>query len=100
MQILSYYSISCFRQKFNPAPLFQPRVEKNFDPPPRISTLPHLKKKVDPHLALDNSNTAKEYMYAKVKQCCEVFKKPVCRKHSHKTLGVTCNNHRLLDLSL
>jgi len=29
----------------------------------------------------------------KVKQGYEVCKKPVCRNHSHKTLGVTCNNH-------
>src|SRR6218665_982786 len=34
---------------------------------------------------------AKEYAN-KVKQCCEVCKKPICRKHSHKTSGVTCNN--------
>src|SRR6218665_3739622 len=32
---------------FNPAPLFQPRVEKNFDPPPRLST-PPLKDKCRP----------------------------------------------------
>ena len=29
----------------------------------------------------------------KVNQCCEVCKKPVCRKNSHKTLGVTCDDH-------
>ena len=29
----------------------------------------------------------------KVKQCCEVCKKPVYRTHSHKTSGVTCSNH-------
>ena len=27
-----------------------------------------------------------------MKQFCEVCKKPVCRKQSYKTLGVTCNN--------
>src|SRR6218665_4219282 len=30
--------------KFNPAPLFQPRVEKNVDPPPRLSTPPPKEK--------------------------------------------------------
>ena len=30
--------------KFNPAPLFQPRVETNFDPPPRLSTPPPKEK--------------------------------------------------------
>src|SRR6218665_3285507 len=39
---------------------------------------------------------AKEYAN-KVKQCCEVCKKSVCRKHSHKTSGVTCSNHEFLD---
>ena len=29
-----------------------------------------------------------------LKQCCEVCKKPVCRKHSHKTSEVTCNNYK------
>src|SRR6218665_598558 len=33
--------------KVEPPPLFQPRVEQNFYPPPRLST-PHLKKNVDP----------------------------------------------------
>jgi len=27
-----------------------------------------------------------------LKQCCEMLQKPVCKKHSHKTSGVTCNN--------
>jgi len=31
---------------------------------------------------------AKEYAN-KVKQCCEVCKKPVCRKHSHIASGIT-----------
>src|SRR6218665_815475 len=31
-----------------------------------------------------------------VKQCCKVCKKPVCKKHTHKTSGVTCCNHLLL----
>ena len=35
---------------------------------------------------------AKEYAN-KVKQCCEVCIKPACRKHSHKTSGLTCSNH-------
>jgi len=33
--------------KFNPPPLFQPRVEKNFDPPPLLP-IPPSTKKLDP----------------------------------------------------
>src|SRR6218665_1729822 len=44
--------------KFNPAPLFQPRVEKISTPPPRLSTPPPKEKCRPPHLVLDNSNTA------------------------------------------
>src|SRR6218665_1130028 len=43
---------------FDPPPLFQPRVEKKFRPPHLVSQPPHLKKNFDPHLLLDNSNTA------------------------------------------
>src|SRR6218665_3658191 len=46
--------------KFNPAPLFQPRVEKISTPPPRLSTPPPKEKCRPPHLVLDNSNTVSE----------------------------------------
>src|SRR6218665_1079575 len=43
--------------KFNPPPLFQPRVEKQFRPQTLLST-PHLQKNLDPTLHFDNSITA------------------------------------------
>src|SRR6218665_1404759 len=47
---------SIIDDKIRPPPLFQPRVEKKFDPLPLLSTrLPT--KNVDPHLHFDNSIT-------------------------------------------
>ena len=50
--------------KFDLPPLFQSRVEKNFDPPPRLSTPPPKEKFQPPHLLLDNSNTG--WAHAKI----------------------------------
>src|SRR6218665_171339 len=47
LDLLSFTSFFYNYDKIRPPPLFQPRVEKNFDPPPRLST-PHLKKNFDP----------------------------------------------------
>src|SRR6218665_2389130 len=49
--------------KFDLPPLFQPRVEKKFRPPPPSSLNPPPKEKFQPpHLLLDNSNTGPTYI--------------------------------------